>query len=202
MQHSQSSLGRNASGDLVSQALPEFAKDASLLDIANGLFRWVEASALTVCEWYLHEKEPKARRSRLLRLLAIILATTGSVAPFIAVGTGDSTYVYLGYPMLAAAAAAVGADRALGLSSSWMRYQISAAAIGKLVLQRQLQWAVVSRELIDSPTSDVAFREAMSEIHGFAGDLCDLVVGETQNWVEDFRGYFARLESAAERFGP
>ena len=193
-------VDRDKAGDLVSVRLPEFGRDESASDVADKLFRWVEASALTTLDWYLREKAPKARKSRLLRLLAIGLATAGGVVPFVAVGISNAKFAFWGYPLLGVAAACVGADRALGLSSSWMRYQATAAAIERLLIEHQLRWVSVVREVGPGKVPRESFNQLMDEIRQFAGHLGDLVAAETEQWSEEFRTHFSRLEAEAGRF--
>jgi len=192
-------MRRNATGDLISARLPTFDENDDLAVICESLFRWVEASALGTLEWYLKEKIPKARKSRFFRILAIVLAAVGSVAPFIAVGTHNSVFALWGYPVLGAAAACVGVDKALGLSSSWMRYQATAASIEKMLMQHQLKWVTVSRALSVQNTRIESFLEAMEEIKCFAEELGEVVIGETRDWTSEFRGHFSRLEAEADR---
>jgi hypothetical protein len=193
-------VDRNNAGDLVSVRLPELGPDESASDVADKLFRWVEASALTTLNWYLKEKTPKARKSRLLRLLAIGIATAGGVVPFVAVGLSDAKFAFWGYPLLGIAAACVGADRALGLSSSWMRYQTTASAIERLLIEHQLKWVGVTRAVDPGEPPRESFKRFMDEIRQFAEELNELVAAETEKWSEEFRGHFSRLEAEAGRF--
>lgn len=190
----------NNAGDLVSVRLPELGRDESASDVADKLFRWVEASALVTLDWYLKEKIPKARKSRFLRLLAIGIATAGGVVPFIAVGMSDAKIAFWGYPLLGVAAACVGADRALGLSSSWMRYQTTASAIERLLMQHQLKWVDATREVDPARPPGELFKGLMNEIRQFADELSELVAAETEKWSEEFRGHFSRLEAEAGKF--
>jgi SMODS and SLOG-associating 2TM effector domain 2 len=193
-------VSNTVSGDLMSVRLPQIDQDEDAWVVADRLFRWVEASALTTLEWYLKEKRPKARRSRLLRLLAIGLAALGSVAPFVAVGTSNAKFAFWGYPLLGAAAACVGADRALGLSTSWMRYQTTATTIEGLLIRHQLRWAVAAKEFDSSEVPETSFRGLMDEIRVFAVELSEIVAAETRGWSDEFRSHFSHLEAEAGRF--
>lgn len=195
MTSSESATTRNDAGDLVSGRLPDLVGlSASIM--ADRLFRWVEATALTSSAWYLSEKVPKARKSRWLRVIAIIFAALGSVAPFVAVGFDDPKLAFIGYPILGAAAATIGADRALGLTSSWTRYQLAAATINKIVIIFQLRWAIVQIDLNAEPTAN-ELSAALAVITEFAIALADAVLGETETWVNEFQSYMTRLQSEA-----
>ncbi len=188
---------RNSDGNLVSAALPQLDWTADHLTLATTLYRWTESSAIATLEWYLREKKGKAAWSRALRALAVILAAVGGVFPFIAVGTGRTAYAFWGYPVLGAAAGCVALDRALGLSSSWMRYLTAAVSIEKLLAEYQLRWAEMCAEINGGNMSAAQFKVMVDEIRQFADNLGDLVIGETRNWVEEFRGHFSRLEAQA-----
>lgn len=191
----ESATHRNKAGDLVGGKLPD-CSSLSAIELPNHLFRWIEESALSTINWYLTEKVPKAKKSRWLRVLAIVLAALGSVAPFVAVGLNDPRYAFLGYPILGAAAAAIGADRALGLSSSWTRYQLAAASIGKIVVNYQLNWAIALRAPIDS---DESIESRLNIVRQFASAVNDVVLAETQSWVTEFQSYLSQLESSTNR---
>jgi SMODS and SLOG-associating 2TM effector domain 2 len=186
-----------SSGDLVSVRLPVIAPDEAWPEVAEKLFRWVEASALTTLEWYLKEKKPKARRSRILRIVAIAIATSGGVFPFVAVGASDAKLAFWGYPLLGVAAACIAADRALGFSSSWMRYQSTASMMEKMLIEHQLNWISVTRGADPGESIHDMFHRCMGEIRQFAKDLSEIVGAETEEWTKEFRGHFSELEAEA-----
>jgi SMODS and SLOG-associating 2TM effector domain 2 len=187
----------NSSGNLNSARLPEFPSNSNGLT-AWSLYRWVENAALEALDWYLTEKRSKARWSRTLRVVTVIFATAGSLAPLIAVGTGNTTYAFWGYPLLAISAGSIGLDRAFGFSSSWMRYLATAAALQRALLDFQLRWAALSGTRSACGTEPDTFRaSALKEIHSFADQLSRIVENETQAWVAEFRGHFSRLEAEA-----
>lgn len=189
----------NRGGDLIPSQLPELDGLTSCRNIAETLYRWIESSTIATLEWYMSEKKSKASWSRSLRVLAVIFATAGGVLPLISVGTNQTRYAFWGYPLLAAAAGCVAIDRAFGFSSSWMRYLTAATALQKLLLRHQLRWAEMRMDYGNADISAAQFKDALDELRDFADSVADVVVGETQNWVNEFRGHFSQLEAQASK---
>jgi hypothetical protein len=182
-------------GNLVAAQLPEIDWAADYQSTARTLYRWTEAAAISTLNWYLTEKKSKARWSRSLRVCSVIFVTVGTLAPLISVGTNNTKYAFWGYPILALGAACIGLDRAFGFSSSWMRYLGAAAVLQKMIIEYQLKWAELSASWT-GPAPDLnQMHLAVKEIIHFATKLGDLVAGETETWIADFRGNISQLQA-------
>src|SRR5262245_46361437 len=78
-----------AEADLHPHRFPHLSwAEGDLAASLDAVYHWVEGEAIRAASWYLHEKKPKARWSRLLRIVAILLATAGAALPFVAANTG------------------------------------------------------------------------------------------------------------------
>jgi len=80
------------------------------------VFSYVEDNAAASISWYARRKLGKARASRCLRALAIVLAVVGGLIPIIYGIYTQAWIAQLGYALLALAAGAVAADRYFGVS--------------------------------------------------------------------------------------
>jgi hypothetical protein len=187
----------NNDGNLVAAQLPDIDWAADYRSTAETLYRWTEAAAISTLNWYLTEKKSKARWSRTLRVFSVVFITAGTLAPLISVGTNNTQYAFWGYPVLGLGAASIGLDRAFGFSSSWMRYLGAAAALQKMLIEYQLNWAGLTGSWTGSAPHVNQMHEAIKEITRFAAKLSLLVADETENWITDFRGHVSRLEAEA-----
>src|SRR5262249_22318151 len=93
------------------------------------IFGWVGRGDTLAIAWYMKEKEQMARRSRLLRAFALILAALGGAVPVVALAAHRTDLGNWGYPLLALSAGAVAYDRFFGYSSAWQRYLVTATAL-------------------------------------------------------------------------
>src|SRR5262249_14680340 len=128
--------------DLSTPTLPLMAwtPDVTVTNLEN-IYDWVERVATDAIAWYVDEKEQKARWSRLLRAVALILATLGGAVPVVALAAHRPDLGNWGYPLLAMSAGAVTYDRFFGYSSSWQRYLVTATALRGDLVDFQLAWA-------------------------------------------------------------
>jgi hypothetical protein len=161
------------------------------------MFEWVEGEAVRSVAWYLREKRYKARWSRRLRVLAVIFATAGTVAPLVAATTGWFGSEW-GYVLLALAAGSVALDRYFGFSSAWMRYLLAAQTIQRRLHRLRFEWlSSCASAAVDSPScADVTTRLTMLAEAGV--DFGDQVRRETAAWVTEFQTNLSELRAMAD----
>lgn len=146
----------------------------------------VEGNTAEAIDWYLRDKRLKRIGSRLLRALAILLAIAGGVAPLLA-ATSNRNGGW-GYIMLALAAGCVAFDHFFGLSSGWMRDITTARALERALGKFRFAWTTVNADAAlgaATPAAEVKARLALIEQHAI--DVADLVDGETNEWLTEFR---------------
>lgn len=153
------------------------------------LYRWAEAGAQRTADWYLHDRLWKRRGARGLRAGAAVFTATGAALPLVELtGAADSVAVW-GYLALLLAAVCVGSDRALGLTSGWMRDVATAQGVQRRVEALRFDWASESVREVLGPTEGTAAEAAercLAILRRFCDDVADLVRMETADWMADF----------------
>jgi len=162
--------------------LPEECARGGPEESLEGLFRLLEARAIQAADWYLQEKKSKARWSRGLRFLAIVLASAGGLVPLMALGGIGHLNPAVGYLLLGGAAATVAFDRLFGFSSAWMRYMTTAMTLERLLVEFQLEWAR-SRALA-ADADEVA--KQFDVLDRFGSAVASAVEEETVVWASEF----------------
>src|SRR5262249_4518074 len=122
-------------------------------DAIHELFGFSNGEAKNVAAWYQAAKNRKAVASRSLRGIAIALFVIGGLAPIVAgFWHGDQTADRMvainqsGYFMLGLAAGMLAFDRYFGVSSGWIRYMTSLAAVERLRSEFMFDWTVMLKK--------------------------------------------------------
>ncbi|WP_254552452.1 SLATT domain-containing protein [Kitasatospora sp. MMS16-BH015] len=160
------------------------------------LYRWSEERAVEAIDWYRRDRIWKRRWARLLRLGAGLFAAAGVTAPVVALtGLADRAADW-GYVSLALAAACVGADRAFGLTSGWMRDISTSQALQRRLEAFQFDWASECVREVLGPTEGTAGEAAercLGVLRRFCEDVSDMVRTETAEWMLEFRASMTQL---------
>jgi hypothetical protein len=159
------------------------------------LYNDAQSRAIEACEWYLADRLGKKSASRLLRGLALLLASGGGLIPLANVTAGQSVSG-LGYVLLAAAGVCFGFDRFLGLSSAWMRDMVTSQRIQRRLQVFQLDWTTLDAAAHGESASVEPY---LTLLRDFATDLSDIMIAETSEWVSEFQSGLALLEAQAGR---
>ena len=156
-----------------------------------------QTRAIEACEWYLLDRRGKRRASRLLRALAVLLASAGGLIPLANVTTGQSVSGW-GYVLLAGAGVCFGFDRFLGLSAAWMRDMTTAQRIQRRLQMFQFDWTALDTDRAARGTAVIA-EPYLTLLRDFAMDLSDLMIEETREWVSEFQSGLQLLEAQTGR---
>jgi hypothetical protein len=106
---------RRRSSDLAGNSLPKPSwPSTAAIPWIEPLFLYLEAHALVAIDWYLEDKRSKARWSRSLRVLTILLTAGGGLVPLLRASGVETLRAEWGYVLLALAAACIGLDRFFG----------------------------------------------------------------------------------------
>ncbi|GAB3894237.1 SLATT domain-containing protein [Kibdelosporangium lantanae] len=135
------------------------------------LYEWAVGVGQDTIDWYMAEKERKARWSKALRAASVMLATLGGVVPAAALATGRPELGNWGFIILALAAGCLAYDRFFGYSSAWQRYMQTAMVLRARLVEFQLSWRRENDENL---------------IHSFATTVNDIISAETDSWVAEF----------------
>jgi SMODS and SLOG-associating 2TM effector domain 2 len=161
------------------------------------LYDDAESRAIEACEWYLADRRGKKTASRLLRGLAVLLASAGGLIPLANVTTGQSVSGW-GYLLLAGAGACFGFDRFLGLSAGWMRDMTTAQRIQRRLQVFQFDWtALDAARAADEAAATV--EPYLTLLRDFVTDLSNLMIEETSDWVSEFQSGLQLLEAQTSR---
>lgn len=189
-------------------------------------YRDVLAKAEGAIDYYRSVKKSKKRAAQLLRLLAVLLISAAGLIPILdAAGLlqtappivpitetiapdqfkaivesqldGDVQYGQLGYLFAAIAAALIGLDKFLGLSSSWTRYITAELNIQRCLDRFQIDWAIASANLQESGDQSTRPSDRLQLLKDFSMEVSQIIENETQVWVSEFQSALAALEKSA-----
>jgi hypothetical protein len=164
------------------------------------LYRWSEERALEAIEWYHRDRRWKRRGARLLRYLAALLGAAGAALPLVGLTGVRHGVTDWGYVLLLLAAACLGADRAFGLTSGWMRDISTGQALQRRLEAFQFDWASECVREVLGPTEGTASEAAercLGVLRRFCEDVSDMVRTETSEWMLEFRASMTQLPTQA-----
>jgi hypothetical protein len=165
---------------------------------------YVEQQADTAGAWYLRHKGTKSWFSRYMRLGVILATSLGALLPI----AGEIWSDRLGWArsglvpalLVGIAAALLGADRAFGFSTGWIRYITTAAMIRKALEEFRLDWALKMSQAATPPTNDQV-ADLVRSAKAFRLAVEGSVLDETRAWAVEFQNALAQLEKEAnEKF--
>ncbi len=161
---------------------------------------YVEEEAEKANAWYLQRKGLKAWFSRYMRLGAIVATTLGALFPIAAqLLLNEHEWAKSGLIpalLVGVAASLLGADRAFGFSSGWIRYITTAAIIRKALAEFRIDWVVKTSQLADSPTKEQIV-DLLQSAKGFRLSVEGYIIEETRAWSVEFQNTVAQLEKDA-----
>ncbi|NEA32642.1 SLATT domain-containing protein [Streptomyces sp. SID13031] len=154
------------------------------------LYVLAEGEALDAIDWYLEDKRTKRRASRLLRALAIVLASAGGIYPLAVRADADVAW---GYLLLGAAGVCLAFDRFFGLSSAWMRDMATVNRLRGTLLRFQHEWAAAA--LVAAAGADEAsVRMRLGLLQAFAVEVPAQIQQETESWQGEFASLVGQLD--------
>jgi hypothetical protein len=160
------------------------------------LFRWVEQNTIRAYDWYMREKETKARLSKTTRVGAVALLTIGGILPLLSLITDRRIAGEWGFVALACGAGLLLLDRVFGLSSSWARYVSAAVELQMHLTQAQLHWARRRIGFANQTPDSTEIQRAVAEIEGFAMSVNDVIRRETEQWMVEFHENVTELRAS------
>lgn len=162
------------------------------------LYEDAQSRATEVCDWYLADRLQRKRLSRVLRGLALLLAAAGGLVPLANVTVGQNASGW-GYVLLALAGVCYGFDRFLGLSSGWMRDVTTAQRARRRLQEFQFAWMELSAADARQEPPQASVAAYLTLVRDFDCDLEDLVMGETSDWVSEFKSGLQQLDAATSK---
>jgi hypothetical protein len=175
--------------------------DANIRESLDRLFRHTVGAAQVRIAWYDARGSRTGRRSRLIRLCAIMCGTLGTIYPLVGAAlkfpvpttVADWNPSYIGYLLLGAAAALVAGDSAFGVSSSWMRFRATQVELEGMLSNFRYQWASLLAKANGQVPDATLRNELLALQQTFANRVLDVAQAETTAWMQEFRGALAEL---------
>jgi hypothetical protein len=183
---------------------PSSWKSTTAEEAIHSLFGYADTEAKNVVAWYEKAKHRKAHASSALRGFAIAFFIVGGLAPILAGflnGVETTEWMIIiaqcGYLMLGVAAGSLAFDRYFGMSSGWIRYMTTLAAIERLRAEFLFDWASLLQKApatIDDATKLLFLARAQA----FQKGVLELVEKESAAWVAEFQSSVADLEKVVQ----
>lgn len=159
------------------------------------LFRVADELGESTAAYYLRKGSEKRFPSMALRAAAILFGGAGALVPLIS-NAGGWDFAEWGYVGFAAAAACMGADRAFGTSTGWMRFMTSHLKLTQALMQYRFEWALQMADL--ASRSEPLAAEDISAAIGRSMHFTELVnqevLRETDVWAKEFMSALSELE--------
>lgn len=191
------------------------------------LYGVVVEKASNAIAYYQGRKTPKRFWARLIRLSAVILFSLAGLIPLLwATVTGffdgaplvipenpnaDEIKEFiqqnlttgvdsgrLGLLVAAVAAALIGMDKFLGLSSSWARYISAELSLHRNLDRFQMDWALANAALNDGDAERHRPIERLQLLKDFSMEISRINEDETKVWISEYQSALAALEKFAK----
>lgn len=166
------------------ERLQSFAKStrhfnwqASADAATSGLFEEVQNMVLAEIAYYHKARLSRKRWSLVARTTAWVFATIGILVPLIA-ATGINDWSLWGYPMLALAAAVLGANALFGGSSGHARFVLTELQLERELSLMTLVWQNLVAE--DAPQSG-----RIEHLRSVMANVYEIMLAESQAWVSE-----------------
>ena len=160
----------------------------------NAVFKHVRQDALNAIGWYVAARRPKRRLATGARLLAVTLLGAAALLPLmegIIFTRIDPIWISL---TIAAAAAAIGLDRALGSSSGWIRCIQTELQLRDALEAFELEWETARASWRGECPSAEQTSAMLQSAKTFAARVNIVVQEETNAWVNEFRSSISQLD--------
>jgi len=173
----------------------------------QALFNYVVKQAYDSIGWYWKKKTWKARLSRAIQWIAIVLTATAGLLPV--AGQLFVTYTHrsgsilqsglVSSVLVGSAAALLGLDKAFGFSTGWARYVLAATDIRRLLETFRMEWMILVNTSCPPPGSNAQpspelVSALLTKARDFRVAVENVVVQETKDWVTEFQNNMAQLE--------
>jgi hypothetical protein len=203
--------------DLKPDPFPKLDWDnASTKDNLQKVFDYIDKVGGKAIGWYHKNKKPKKRWGRALRVLAIFLTAFAGLIPLlhkidylekstISVMSMDPTTQINSIVidpawsavLIALAALAIGLDKFLGFTNSWVRFMTTASSLECKQQDFRITWEIAQVKLGKSPTPS-QIEGILTIAHKYLNEVCNDINKETQKWVNDFQAALLNFEKATK----
>lgn len=173
-------------------------KDKKPEEILTAIYVHIEATSISMCDWYWTSIKTKRITSLAVRGFAFVLLIFGTTLPIFSAiqETADEKLLLtqLAVGLLAIAGLTQVADKVFGWSSGWTRYISTVTTMENLTRAFQMEWAkyLVSKTTsVDATDAAILFDLAK----GLEQELTKLQAEETTKWISEFNTGIALLDT-------
>jgi hypothetical protein len=164
---------------------------------AKSLYGIACDKAASAAQWYMRGRGARRLAAQLLRLAAALLAAAGLLVPVLAL-VDTRLPSQLGYALLVGSGSCLLINKALGLSSGWIRYVTTAFEITSQLEQFQLDWAKSLARLAGRAPNPDELATLLDQISHFIEAINRLVENETRSWGAQFQEELGELERVVQ----
>ena len=160
------------------------------------LYDIVHDKAVSAQAWYMEKRRGRKWIAQWLRGLAALFAAAGILPPVLALVWPVPSE--LGYVMFVASGSCLLINRALGISSGWIRYVTTAFALTTALEEFQLDWAQTMAALAGRDLQPDDIQELIIKLKAFSLEINQLIETETATWAVQFNEELSRLEKMVQ----
>jgi len=173
-------------------------KDKKPEEILTAIYAHIEATSISMCNWYWTSIKTKRLTSVFARGITFLLLAVGTTLPiFAAIQEKADEKLFLtqlAVGLLIVAGLIQVADKVFGWSSGWMRYISTVTTMENLTRAFQMEWA---KYLINkaSPLNGTDAVTLFDLAKGLEQELVKLQAEETTKWISEFNSGIALLDT-------
>jgi len=165
----------------------------------QAIYEWTMKKARVNADWYIEKTGALKFFSRFIRAFSILLSALGTLCPLIdslkLEDLKDISLGQYGYIFFAVAAGLFLFDKFFGISTNWMRFIATHAALDKKIDEFQYDWLITINQLPDSASPGSKAAALLGKLKDFCNQIDDLVIDETNAWITEFQSNLTKLDS-------
>jgi hypothetical protein len=158
------------------------------------VFTHTRRDAIEAIEWYSLARRPKRRLATTARLVAVLLIGAAALLPMLeGILATDINAIWISLA-IAAAAGAIGLDRALGSSTGWIRCIKTELQLRDALEKFELEWECArAHRRGRCPTSEETIAMLLTAKE-FAQHINIIIQEETNAWVDEFQSTINQID--------
>lgn len=195
----------NNKDDLISLSFPDdlkWSSDETGISSLKKLYQFVNNECDQAIRWYFTKRQTKKFFGYVFRIGAIFAITISGVIPILGeiFETDGVPKLSPGWAAVALAVAAffISLDRFGGYTSGWIRYIRTGQILNKLQSDFKIEWEKQMLILQGEQPNIEVIKQTIDICKDFLAQVNSTVVGETDQWAQDFQKVLHELENEAK----
>ena len=195
-----SSKPRGATDDLEAMNFGGLPWDRdNLADSLGKAYDLACKKTLDAIKWYQSARKKRRVAAQGLRFLAALLIVGGTLVPVLKPLYPDDVPAEVGYVLIVASGACLLINRAMGLSSGWIRYIRTSFILEKDLDAFQLDWAKALADMGGRPETPKQVDDLLDKLRSFVAKVNRVLLNEMDTWADQFNQDLALLEGASNK---